>query len=74
MFPVRYEVPTVEIRDSAATEEIFWAGVIALSAIAVIGTLGAICELQGGNLSWGISWGGPFGLVPQGIWYVCNFR
>jgi hypothetical protein len=69
-----YEAPVVELHDSAVTEEILWWGALALAAIAVIGTLAVICELQRGNLSWGISWGGPFGLVPQGIWYVCNFR
>jgi hypothetical protein len=74
MIPVRYDIPSIEIQDSAVTEEFFWAGAIAFSAIAVIGTLAAICQIQGGNLSWGINWGGPFGLVPSGIWYKCTFH
>ena len=65
-----YEAPAVEILGSAANE-ILWAGVVALTAVGVIAALAALCQFQGGNLSWGISWGGPFGLIPSGYWYQC---
>ncbi|MGD0015314.1 MAG: hypothetical protein ABSD56_12980 [Bryobacteraceae bacterium] len=66
-----YEAPVVELHDSAVTEEILWWGALALAAIAVIGTLAVICELQRGNLSWGFN---TFFGIPTSIWYQCNQR
>ena len=67
----RYEAPVVELRDSAVTEEIFWFGLLALAGIALIGTLAAMCQLQGGNLSWGFN---TFFGIPTNVWYQCNQR
>jgi len=65
----RYEAPMVELGDSAASDEVFWAGVLALAAIAMLTTLGAICLLQGHHLSWGYN---SFFGIPYSIWYSCN--